>query len=158
MASFSKENCLLFWNIITIPPVCKNVWRTRNYKGPNRKDPFFLGEHFFTQAIPQAPPWAIPHLHKYLLRQRDEGLHQPAQQCEALWGKDASEKKAQHGKKKPSFLWCSYLDARSLSQKKSWGWKEELQTIPKAAYDWKFQIRKTFFKLITSGLAINPSF
>lgn len=99
MAPFSKENCLLFWNIITIPPVCKNVWRTRNYKGPNRKDPLLLGGHFFTQTIPWTPPQAIPCLQKYLLRQRDEGLHQPAQQCGGLWGKAASEKKAQHQKK-----------------------------------------------------------
>lgn len=117
MAPFSKENCLLFWNIITIPPVCKNVWRTRNYKGPNRKELFLLGEHFFTQVIPQAPPRAIPCLHKYLLRQRDGGLHQPAQQCGGLWGKAASEKKAQHGKKKFPILFCVLIWTQEVCHK-----------------------------------------
>lgn len=82
--------------------------------------------------------------------QAEGGLHQPAQQ---RGGKAASEKKAQHGKKKPSFIQCSYLDPRSLSQNKSWGWKEELRIIPKAAHEWKFQTRKTLCKLITGGLA-----
>lgn len=101
-------------------------------------------------------------------------LHQPAQQCGGLWDKAASKKKAQHGEKKrkkpkkpppknpkksTSFLQCSYLDPRSLSQSKSWGWEEELQTIPKAAHDWKSQAKKMLLKLITGGLAkvFNPS-
>lgn len=80
----------------------------------------------------------------------------------AVWGslrQSCLREKGSASKKKTSFLQCSYLDPRSLSQNKSWEWKEELQPIPKAAQDWQFQTRKTLFKLITGVLAkaFNPS-